>query len=277
MEKILYISDLDGTLLNSQAELSEFTKDTINQLVSQGMNFTFATARTIYSAEPITKDLKLSVPCILNNGASVYNMQTGEYVKNNFIPEKTAEKIIRLFRSNNVCCFVFKFMNERLVTCYDRVEDEYMCNYIIERQNGFNQPFIRCDNVAEALDGRDIYINSVGPYESLLPIRNAVMEMDDADCAFYRDTYSEKWFLEIFSVESSKANGLKYLRNEYGFDKIVAFGDNLNDLSMFNEADIKIAVSNAQAELKQQADLIITSNSKDGVAKYLLKATKGNI
>lgn len=271
MGKTLYISDLDGTLLNSKAMLSDFTKNTINQLVSQGMYFTFATARTIYSAEPITKDLNVNIPCILNNGASIYDMKSGKYVKNNCIPEDTADKIIRVFRDNNVCCFVFKFMNNRLVTCYDRVTDEYMCNYIIERQNGFNQPFIRCDNVAEIIDGRDIYINSVGEYESLLPIRNAIMAMDNADCAFYHDTYSEKWFLEVFSAKASKANGLKFLRQEYGFDKIVSFGDNLNDLSMFKESDVKIAVSNARDELKQQADFIIGSNEENGVAEYLLK------
>ncbi len=272
MGKTLYITDLDGTLLNSQAELSEYTKNTINRLVEQGMYFTFATARTIYSAEPITRGLLLSVPCILNNGASIYDAESGKYIKNNCIPADTARKILGVFRENEVRCFVFKFMDERLVTCYDRVTDDFMQNYIEERKNGFNQPFIHCEDVAELLDGRDIYINSVGDYEKLLPVRNAVMEMADADLAFYRDTYTDKWFLEIFSVNASKANGLKYLRAQYGFEKIVAFGDNLNDLSMFREADVKIAVENARDELKQQADFIIRSNDEDGVAHYILNS-----
>lgn len=270
MSKTLYITDLDGTLLNSQAELSEFTKSTINRLISQGMHFAFATARTIYSAEPITRGLEVNVPCILNNGASVYDVKSGKYVKNNCILTDTAQRIVSAFRENNVRCFVFKFIEERLTTCYDYVTDDYMVNYIEERKNGFNQPFLQCDDIADILDGNDIYINSVGDYEKLVPVYNAVKAMDDADAAFYRDTYSDKWFLEVFSVNASKANGLKFLREKYGFEKIVAFGDNLNDLSMFKEADVKIAVGNARDELKNKADKIIGTNDNDGVAEYLL-------
>ena len=66
--KKLYISDLDGTLLDNDARLSDFTAEAINKLIMQGMNFTFATARSVYSAKPITSKLNISVPCILMNG-----------------------------------------------------------------------------------------------------------------------------------------------------------------------------------------------------------------
>lgn len=271
MGKTLFITDLDGTLLNSQAELSDYTVNTINSLIEKGMYFTYATARTIYSAAPITVSLNVSVPCILNNGASIYDVKSGKYVKNNCIPVDTAHQIVSVFRKNNVRCFVFKFIDERLTTCYDYVTDDYMVNYIEERKNGCNQPFLHCDDISVILDGNDIYINSVGYYENLVPVYNAVKAMSDADAAFYRDTYSDKWFLEVFSVNASKANGLKFLRQEYGFDKIVAFGDNLNDLSMFKEADVKIAVENARDELKNKADMIIGTNDENGVAEYLSK------
>ena len=62
---------------------------------------------------------------------------------------------------------------------------------------------------------------------------------------------------------------MKFLREKYDFDKIVVFGDNLNDLSMFKVADVKIAVENAKEELKKFADLVIGSNDNDGVAKWL--------
>ena len=52
--KTLYVSDLDGTLLNSDTKLSDKTKKIINQLVKNGMNFTFATARSITSAYVVT-------------------------------------------------------------------------------------------------------------------------------------------------------------------------------------------------------------------------------
>ena len=269
MKKSLIISDLDGTLLDSSGKLSEYTIENLNWLMDCGIYFTFATARTIYSAKPITFGLNINVPCILNNGASVYDMQSGKYVKNAYISQKVSQQIISVFRKNGASCFMFKFVDNILSTCYDTITDELMKSYVEERKGKFAQPFFECNNLVNEIDGSEIYINSTGDYESLLPIRNAVAEIEGADCAFYKDTYTDKWFLETFSNEASKANGLKFLREEYGFEHITAFGDNLNDLSMFEQADLRIAVGNAHPYVKDMADLIVDTNDNDGVAKEL--------
>jgi len=66
--KILYVSDLDGTLLNSKQHTSSYTNQVINQLVDEGMLFSYATARSYYSAKPATKGLTAKIPLILYNG-----------------------------------------------------------------------------------------------------------------------------------------------------------------------------------------------------------------
>lgn len=269
MEKILFISDLDGTLLNSKGELSEYTISILNNMIFGGMYFTFATARTIYSAKPITEGLKINVPCILNNGASIYNMQSGEYVKNAYFKQKTAEKVLSAFRNNGVYCFVFKFVNNILLTCYDKITNEIMQKYVDERKGQYKKPFRECDNLADEIDDKVIYINAMGDYETLLPIKSVVAEIDGADFAFYKDTYTDSWFLETFSSDASKANGIRYLCKKYGFTKVIAFGDNFNDLSMFSQADVRIAVGNAKPELLKSADFITLSNDEDGVAKWI--------
>lgn len=271
MEKILFISDLDGTLFNNNGELSEYTVAMLNSMISCGMYFTFATARTIYSAKPLTERLNINVPCILNNGASVYDMQSGEYVKNAYFQRSTAEKILSAFRENSVHCFMFKFVDNKLSTFFANVTDELMQSYVAERKGKFLQPFFECDDLVNEIDGSEIYINSTGSYESLLPISKAVAEIDGADFAFYKDTYTDKWFLETFSSEASKANGIKFLREKYGFTKVVAFGDNLNDLSMFSQADVKIAVGNAKPELREKADFIADTNENNGVVKWIIE------
>lgn len=269
LAKSLIISDLDGTLLNSEGKLSKYTIETLNWLMSCGVCFTFATARTIYSAKPITDGLNINVPCILNNGASVYDMETGKYIKNAYISQEVSRKIISAFRANGVNCFMFRCVDNVLSTGYDKVTDELMQSYVEERKNKFLQPFFECDDLLNEISGNEIYINSTGSYDSLLPIKNAVAEIAGADFAFYKDTYTDKWFLETFSSEASKVNGLKFLRKKYGFEHITAFGDNLNDLSMFKEADFKIAVGNAHDEVKSIADLIVDTNENNGVAKEL--------
>ena len=60
----LYVTDLDGTLLRSDATLSPYTISTINRLTEQGLAFTYATARSIESARPIAGELNLRLPAI---------------------------------------------------------------------------------------------------------------------------------------------------------------------------------------------------------------------
>ncbi|MBR3970989.1 MAG: HAD family hydrolase [Ruminococcus sp.] len=271
MSKTLYITDLDGTLLNSEANLSEYTKNTINRLVEQGMYFTFATARTIYSAESITEGLNINVPCIVNNGAEIYDMKSGKYVRKFDIPIDAAARIIDAFAENNVGMFMFKFRGEKFGTCYNDNLNELMQEYVRTRRKT-GQPLWKCTDLHSENDGNVVYLTSTGDYEKLLPIERIAASVKGLDHVFYEDTYTGKHYLEIFSENASKANGLKYLRAQYGFEKIVAFGDNLNDLSMFREADVKIAVGNARDELKQQADFIIRSNDEDGVAHYILNS-----
>ena len=73
--KTLYVSDLDGTLLNSQQQTSTYTNQTIEKLVDQGMLFSYATARSYYSAKPATKGLSAKIPLILYNGAFIIDNQ----------------------------------------------------------------------------------------------------------------------------------------------------------------------------------------------------------
>ena len=77
--KVLYVSDLDGTLMRSDITLSDYTVQTINELVDKGMNFTYATARSIESAIPIAGGLKLKLPVITRNGAVLADNTTGKH------------------------------------------------------------------------------------------------------------------------------------------------------------------------------------------------------
>ena len=66
--KLLYVSDLDGTLLDGDGQLPEDSVKRLNQLIDKGLNFTIATARNYDSAYPLLKGLNLKYPVILFNG-----------------------------------------------------------------------------------------------------------------------------------------------------------------------------------------------------------------
>lgn len=268
--KRLYITDLDGTLLGSDGSISAKTADIVNRLTQSGMYFTFATARSVYSAKPLTAALGINVPCILMNGVSIYDLKADGYIANQYISADASEKVIEAFRREDAEVFLYRF-NEDILTCYyTKVTTRVMQSFAEVRKNRYNKPYVQCADLIDAANERTVYYTALAEYERLLPVKLAVDGIEGVDCAFYEDTYTGKWFLEVFSAAASKSNGLRYLRERYGFEEVVAFGDNLNDLPMFAQADIKVAVGNAREEVKAAADCIIGTNDDDGVAEYLL-------
>ena len=75
--KILYVSDLDGTLLRSDEKTSAFTNDTINELTQKGLHFSYATARSYHTARKATAGLNAQIPLIVYNGAMLLIMLPG--------------------------------------------------------------------------------------------------------------------------------------------------------------------------------------------------------
>lgn len=270
--KRLYITDLDGTLLSPEGSISAKTAAILNSLTAEGICFTFATARSVYSAKPITSALDINVPCILMNGVSIYDLRADGYLVNQYIPVSASEKVIEAFEREKAEVFLYRFNDEVLTCYYTKITTRVMQSFAEVRRNRYNKPYVQCADLLDAADGRTIYYTALDEHEKLLPVKNAIDSIDGVDYAFYEDTYTGKWFLEVFSAKASKSNGLRYLRERYGFDEVVAFGDNLNDLPMFSEADIKVAVGNARDEVKAAADYIIGTNDEDGVAEWLLAA-----
>ena len=77
------------------------------------------------------------------------------------------------------------------------------------------------------------------------------------------------WFLEVYSGEASKKNAVLSLKETFGAERIIGFGDNLNDMPLFEASDEGYAVENACNELKALAAGIIPASAKDGVAHWL--------
>ncbi|MDE6101861.1 MAG: HAD family hydrolase [Ruminococcus sp.] len=255
--------------MNNDGEVSDFTVKAVNSLVEKRMYFTFATARSVYSAKPITSALNINVPYILMNGVSVYNPLNDRYIKNEYINPEVSSEVIKVFKEYDLKCFMYKIHNDVLTAYFTEITSQIMNSFAEVRKNNYNKPFVQCKDLADYADGETVYFTVTGEYERLFPVKSGIEKIKGINHAFYRDTYTGKYYLEIFSESASKANGIKFLRNEYGFDEIVCFGDNLNDLTMFSESDIKIAVGNAVPELKELADFVTLPNENDGVAVWL--------
>ena len=263
--KTLYVTDLDGTLLRSDERTSAYTNQIINQLVAQGLVFSYATARSYHTARKVTRGLNADFPLIVYNGAMVVDNVSGEFLIKNFFRDEISH-VIRDLIQHGVFPIVYAFINgvEKFTYIPEKCSPETKAFLDTRKNDSRNNPV----TAEQELTAGDIfYITCIDSPEKLEPLyRNYA---DKYHCVFQEDIYTKHQWLEIMPKAASKANAIRQLKDYLGCQKVVAFGDGKNDLDMFEMADEAYAVSNAVDELKEIATGVIGSNNEDAVAKWL--------
>ena len=269
--KTLYISDLDGTLLNSNKDVSEYTRDTLNSLIKKGVHFSIATARTAASAVKILSGLNLNLPVLLMNGVVVYDIPNGNYIKIESIPQETVINVIRVLKEHSLTGFMYSINNNDLTTYYEALNTQALKDFYDERITRYYKSFEQTESFLDKVStGKTVYFAVINEYDKLISAFNSLKKYPNIDSVLYRDIYAnDQWYLEIHSNAASKYNAAKYLRKYGRFDKVVGFGDNLNDIPLFRACEESYAMSNAVEELKEMATGIIANNNEDGVARFI--------
>ena len=121
--------------------------------------------------------------------------------------------------------------------------------------------------VEELMEGDIFYFTCIDEREKLARLYERYRER--YHCVLSQEIYTKDWFLEIMPFETSKSRAVMRLKEYLGCDRVVVFGDQNNDIDMFEAADEAYAVENAVEELKAVATGIIASNDEDGVANFL--------
>lgn len=265
--RTLFLSDLDGTLLRSDQTTSPFTNETINSLVSQGMLFSYATARSYHTARKVASGIVARMPLIVYNGTFIIDNVTQELLLKNFFDKEQAIRIWRDLMEAGV---------QPIVYCFDRGREQFM--YRPDRVNGDTREFLDrrrgdvrdtpVDSDDALMRGDTFYFTCIDTKEKLLPLYEKYRE--ECRCVYAPDIYSGAQWLELMPPAASKANASRQLAKMMGCDRIVAFGDAVNDIPLFEAADECYAVSNAADELKARATGVIGSNDEDAVARWLL-------
>lgn len=268
--KTLYISDLDGTLLSPNITLTKRTVRILNNLMSKGLLFTVATARSIASVKYILKDLELTLPIILMNGVCIYDPVHKDYLKVEAFSKEDVSILISMIEHNHLKGFLYTVNNSKLATYYEELNNRALKDFHDERVSKYNKSFMQVDNFSSLVDDPIIYFTLMDYKKNLIKLNEIAKELPDINSVFYKDNYSkDMWYLEIFSKKASKYHAVQFLRNHLSLDTIIGFGDNQNDMALFDACDKSYAVENAISELKQRADGIIGRNTEDAVAIWL--------
>jgi hydroxymethylpyrimidine pyrophosphatase-like HAD family hydrolase len=240
-------------------------------LIEKGLYFSVATARTAATVLQILKDVQINIPISLMNGVSMYDVQNRCYIKTEYIEKSSVGSMVEILKNRGITGFLYEIDNGALSTYYEDLNSEHRKNFVEERVNKYNKKFTKVDSFSDCADKKIVYLSICDKRELLEPVFDELKLNPNLHIEFYRDIYMEDhWYFEACSSRASKYNAVMYLRSAMGFDKVTAFGDNLNDLSLFRASDECYAVNNAKEEVKANATAVIAGNREDGVAKFLL-------
>ena len=257
------VTDLDGTLLNAEHKVSEFTRETVELLLQKGIKFYIATGRNYSGAKEAMDELGVKIPLITSNGARIIDENGNEIFSNN-LKREYLDKILDIdYKSfgQNIIITGYSgsnwFVTEDLREYFynkkpDRTRYPKQITFEEFKRNDFTKIFFIGEKHDELLNLENEIKKAVG--EKNISI-----------------LFASEGSLEIFPVDCSKVKAAKIVLERDGLTlkEAVSFGDGLNDYGLIAETGLGFAMGNSiYLLLEKLTDTeVIDSNANDGMAK----------
>lgn len=270
--------DLDGTLFNDEKRISENNYKAVKEAMDKGILAVPVSGRPITGLPSVFKDEYKTEYAVTTNGASVYNLRTGECIYHSWMETEKAVRLLKIAEKYGTvtCCFVhgqgYMDNSKKLLIPNIGVPSatkEYFYTDMIFVDNIFDYLMENADYVEKLAINFDFKNGKrVGGHEAY----KEFCEVEEITVVS-----GERYNYEITQKDVTKASGLKHLAKILGIkmEEIMAIGDDCNDYEMIKSVGLGIAMENANPLLKEVADDITTDNNNDGVAaainKYILK------
>jgi len=267
MERHLIVLDLDGTLLTDEKIISTKTEQTLRKAVEAGHEIMIATGRPYRSSEPYYKQLDMRTPIVNFNGAFVHHPKDRSF--------RTFHEAISLPVVQDVVESLNQFRFQNIVAevkddVYVHHHDEKLLNIF-----GYGDPKVTIGDLRNYLkdDPTSLLIQSD---EEFVPQIRKHLEDVHAEVINHRRWGAPWHVIEIIRNGLNKAVGLSKAASYLGIPKerIIAFGDEDNDLEMIEYAGVGVAMGNAIEPLKNIANEITLTNNEDGIAELLIDRLK---
>lgn len=278
MNNTLYVSDLDGTLLDPSSRISAETAAILNPLIDKGLMFTVATARTPATVEDLLRPLHLShtpagrdIPAIVMTGAAYWDLHNHEFAYLRMLSFDDEQLILSEFEKEGINPFIYCCGGKKSIDVYHpKAMTPKEDAFYQERRHLKIKKFHIGQRPAEI--GPVILFFAIGTPEKMDRICQAIRSKTDCSAAWYRDIFNpEVALMDVYAEGCSKAKAVRDVANKLGCNRLVVFGDNLNDLPMMRVADLSVAVENALPEVKAEADIVIGPNTRPSVAEFIAK------
>lgn len=257
-KKIIFI-DSDGTLRDSNGEISERVKKAIQENRKKGNKIIISTSRPRYQILKVMEEVLADDIVISSNGSEIYDSKNKKIIFNSFIEYDELIKLVEYAYLKDI----------RLILTmddYDYVtKDIRNSNQKLLNKNDYKNELINC-NVKQCMF-IDKNSNEIFKLKDILSKNDKLNIVDESN---EKSKCCEKWF-SIVNSNCSKGNAIKILIKYLNvpIENTIAIGNDKNDISMFEVAGLSVAVANASEDIKNKVDYITLSNDEDGVALFL--------
>lgn len=260
--KILVL-DIDGTLTNSQKEITPQTKAGILRIMERGHKVILASGRPTPGMRRYAEELELEKYggyLLSFNGGRIIECRTGEIVYQKTLPSNVVSGLYKFAVKHDMG--IVTYLGDHIIV--GTRMDEYI--ELESRINGM--PCRKVDNFAQYKEYKLNKCLMTAEPKLAEQYEKQLQEMYGDVLSIYR---SEPFFIEIMPKNIDKANSLDRMLETVGLtrENTICCGDGFNDMTMIQYAGVGVAMANAQEEVKQSADFITDSNDEDGIVKVI--------
>ncbi len=266
MENYLISVDLDGTIIPKLYDVSPYTIKVFNEVRKLGNKIIITTGRPFRSSFFVYYKMHLETPLINYNGQLITNPRDKNYEPTS--TKMKREDILKVYnheRDNFTLFFV-----EEYDKIFTNMNDESF--YELMHHNLLSTIYEGDLNETLKDDAHgSLFLAKEGKGQEIVDYVNANFK-DIGARLWAWGSYKE--IVELHSTKISKADALRKVQKELGFDRehTMVFGDSINDLELFNEGKITVTPSNGDDRIKKVASIVLDEDCEhDGIAKFLAK------
>lgn len=270
----MIVTDLDGTLLNHNKQLSKYNQEVLVAAQKEGVVLVLATGRNVYTLDNLVRQLKMAEfkngYLIGVNGMQLYDFKSTYYHKEKEIGKNDVDRIQKLLNKHDYS--VFYFADEKTVCGYNLPMKVALKSKFLKRKlrmiiaSSSNMEIIFVQNGKVAIEPQNkICFIAFNPYKL-----QKIKKLLSPDFTLLQ--VGRHW-VEIIPKDISKAKRLHEIiaGKEFDFSSVAIFGDSENDLEMLELSPHGYVPANGLAQAKKVARAIIPSNNDDGVGKMVAR------
>ncbi|HOO32034.1 MAG TPA: Cof-type HAD-IIB family hydrolase [Thermotogota bacterium] len=275
----LFITDLDGTLLDDQKNISAENLEAIGRLRSKGIKFTVFTGRNFSSAVRYLEELEIDGLVALQNGAIVMDFPTRRILSEIGLNSSIAGEIYLEAKERNLFITLFARYND--------IRDKNLKDMYTETHSWtgtlYENYFEHNRNRISIVDSLIPFIDTheeIGQFAIIGDVPHVKVFQDKINATYGDQITSVSYpmpdgscFLEVLGSKVSKGNALEPLLEEYNTtaSKTVFIGDNFNDLPLMRKVGLPVATDNALREIKDHCKMIVADNNHHAVKETIEK------